>query len=73
MNKELKPCPFCGCKANIGAFKARYYRTIRDFKDGNNSTSNSSYSIFCRGCEMKTLNYSDSDKAIAAWNDRSDE
>lgn len=55
---ELKPCPFCGGKADIRDF------TIID--------SDPEIDIFCTNCGGQTFVYKTKAEAIEAWNRRAD-
>jgi len=54
---ELKPCPFCGCKAVL--------LTEHDAEGGFEN-----YNIRCKGCYTRIGWYSEEQHAIAAWNRR---
>ena len=71
MNEELRPCPFCGGKAEIVAVEKKYYRTEAEFRHKKNSCGTRFYYVFCNGCGIKVKDNQDSDEAIAEWNTRS--
>lgn len=54
---ELKPCPFCGGKAEINAW------ATEDYDDGDAMIS-------CEKCEAKTSIYVSTEYAAEAWNRR---
>lgn len=56
-NEELKPCPFCGGKANIEGGKSPYWV----------------YWIKCYECRVETEAYDFEEDAIAVWNRRVNE
>ena len=55
--KELKPCPFCGGKAEIEMDDSWYWN----------------YHVLCQECKIGTDCYETADEAIEAWNRRADE
>lgn len=55
--KVLKPCPFCGCKAELN--------TVRDF-DGNIMSAN----VYCIVCGGRGGYFRNPDTAIDVWNRR---
>ena len=57
MNKELKPCPFCGGKANKGHWNG-------------NKRYDSYYIVMCTHCFARTVGET-VEEAIAVWNKRS--
>lgn len=60
MNDKLKPCPFCGGKAEI------YEDTI--------IKSLPAYSVYCTKCYARTYGlYDKKDDAIESWNRRVNE
>lgn len=57
MNKELKPCPFCGGKAEI---------ISEETYSGHNL-----FWVECIECDCRTSDYEDNEKeAIESWNRR---
>lgn len=57
MNKELKPCPFCGSDAYL-------YRCDVEIAKP--------YTVLCENCEIVTKNYASEAEAIKAWNRRAE-
>ena len=55
--KALKPCPFCGGKAEIEMDDDWYWN----------------YHVFCQECKIGTDCYETADEAIEAWNRRAGE
>ncbi len=56
MNVKLKPCPFCGGKAEV--------------LNGCTCYEPDDYWISCKKCEAETRIYDSEAAAIAAWNTR---
>lgn len=56
---ELKPCPFCGGKAEIGA---------NEYYDGANT-----FFVYCTKCKMQMNTKIDTGEAISAWNNRAEQ
>lgn len=66
MNEELKPCPFCGGKAethSCGTFENEKLAVIFDGRVG----------VHCSVCHVATTPYENEEEAIEAWNRRSDD
>lgn len=55
---ELKPCPFCGGKANFWESKA-------------NNGYLYGYAVRCSVCRSRSKTYGSEEYAMAAWNRRS--
>lgn len=55
-NQNLMRCPFCGSRADI--------------RHTFGCTYPGCYFVMCRGCGMSSDNYSSSEKALTAWNNR---
>lgn len=56
MSEELKPCPFCGEKAELYEQKHREHP--------------STYYVRCKGFCVRQIDYKDKNRAIIAWNRR---
>lgn len=56
MNKELKPCPFCGGKVTMYHYRDYSYRTH--------------YDIYCKKCNMRTADFESASQLTEAWNRR---
>ena len=60
---ELKPCPFCGCKAMVD--KHSFYN------DRDKAFTDFTYGVMCMVCGAKGSQfYTDEERAIEAWNRR---
>jgi Lar family restriction alleviation protein len=57
MENELKPCPFCGCKAV-------------DIVEDDNIYLHLRYQVFCGRCGASSGRHHTKQKAIEAWNRR---
>lgn len=64
--EELKPCPFCGAKAEV-----------HDCGEFDNESLNVTYSgksgVHCTECSIATLPYDNEQEAIEAWNRRAEQ
>lgn len=54
----LKPCPFCGAKAEV----------VFDYEVGFES-----YSVWCENCRSSSAIYDDKTDAVEAWNRRTND
>ena len=63
---ELKPCPFCGCKAAI-----RYTRGNQDGWVSNNYFPREMSFVECKNCHAKSGKRL-AENAVKAWNRRVD-
>lgn len=63
--KELKPCPFCGGKAN-------YYCEELDWADWGYISATKYYNTYveCEECGAGTASFDTEQQAIDAWNRR---
>ena len=57
---KLKPCPFCGGEAEIYRYYPSFHERIRTM-------------VRCKNCRANSGAWGKSDKAIDAWNRRSNE
>lgn len=57
MDKELKPCPFCGWNASYSYTLPLFNEDLR-------------YQVICIGCNASTSQKLTMDDAIEAWNRR---
>lgn len=64
MNKELKPCPFCGGEAVINTIEPHKHEVAKFMPDYPGGTF-----IECTGCTC-ALSGETEEKAIKAWNTR---
>lgn len=64
MNKELKPCPFCGGEAVINTIEPHTHEFATFMPDYPGSTF-----VECTGCTC-ALSGDTEEKAIKAWNRR---
>ncbi len=60
MQNELKPCPFCGGKANL---KEKYIHGVANRKN---------YWVVCTNCQIRIQDRNSVEKAIEQWNRRVD-
>ena len=63
MNKELKPCPFCGGEAD-------WYIETKDALVQMGGFASVNNTVECDSCGITTPIYADKSKAIKAWNTR---
>ncbi len=73
---ELKPCPFCGAKANIQKVQIteKSYKpiiSVPDYSIGYNDLKNKlKYKVVCKKCKGMVGLYATEKTAIISWNRR---
>ena len=79
MDKQLKPCPFCGHKASlrqeqVTVKKYKPIMSIPDYSIGYSSKSDIvKYKVLCNKCKASVGLYASDKTAIVAWNRRVDD
>lgn len=59
MSEELKPCPFCGGKAQKAPIAAEWWTTY--------------WGVQCANCGCESPGYIDYNKAVEVWNRRAND
>ena len=63
MTDELKPCPFCGGKAEVRSVTPVHDPNIKTYGYGG-------YFVMCVDCLTTSNNYNTAEKAAEMWNRR---